>query len=344
MSEFFIKETDFQTFVSHLMADRRVIGPVRKKQQFVFDVLETPADLRLDYDVTILPPKKAFFPVKQKLVEFTDKGGRSCIAPKEQVLLGVHFYDVKGIDQLDHLFEQNHPDHNYLANRKGTTVIASNVQKVSKRAFFASVGKNVKPKGHDAFLTKIHGGYHFETFTKKGEEIVRFGKFSPADAGQGKDAAAVNAAVLEKCPEKLKWDSETIAQKMRGAFGKEEVWNDLSKTCFSCGTCNIVCPTCYCFNVEDTWNLDQVSGYRYRTWDGCQLHDFAKVSLGGGSSENFRHDIFERYRHRMMRKSTYLNTTLGGPACVGCGRCSAGCVPDIADPVKIIERFLEVSK
>jgi len=341
MSDLFIKEADFTPFLEKLMASKRVIGPKAKKTEFVFDELETPEDLRLDYDVTILPPKKAFFPPKQKLVEFTAKGPTSAIAPIDQVLFGVHFYDVKAIDQLDQLFAENHKDNNYLANRKHTTIVASNIQKISKRAFFATVGKNVKPKGHDAFLTKVKGGYVYETITKKGEALTKLGSFSPASGAQMSEAKKVNEDVLKKCPEKLNWESETIATKVRAAFGNKELWDEMSKQCFSCGTCNIVCPTCYCFDVQDVWNLDQVTGSRYRTWDGCQLHDFAKVSLGAGASENFRHNILQRYRHRMMRKATYLNATLGGPACVGCGRCSAGCVPDIADPVKIIERIME---
>jgi hypothetical protein len=37
-----------------------------------------------------------------------------------------------------------------MAHRQTTTIVASNVQTVSKRAFFASVGADVSPKGHDA--------------------------------------------------------------------------------------------------------------------------------------------------------------------------------------------------
>jgi formate hydrogenlyase subunit 6/NADH:ubiquinone oxidoreductase subunit I len=342
MRQGFIHERDLGGFVSALMARRRVIGPVARKSQFVFAELGSPDELRLDHDVTILPPKKAMTPPTQTLLEFTPRGVRSAIAPVEQVLLGVHFYDVKAIDQLDLLFRENHADENYLAQRRATTIVASSVQNVSKRAFFGSVGAGVKPAGHDAFLTKVAGGYVLEALTAKGEEAAGWAPaMAPATAAQVEEARRVNEEVLLKCPERLRQDSKTIAERMRAAFGREELWKDLSRQCFSCGTCNIVCPTCYCFDVEDAWNLDQVSGRRYRTWDGCQLHDFAKISLGAGGSENFRPEAFQRYRHRMMRKATYLNDTLGGPACVGCGRCSAGCVPDIADPVKIIDRVME---
>jgi sulfhydrogenase subunit beta (sulfur reductase) len=341
MTDYFLKESGLSEFVRKLMATKPVIGPVAKKRLFMFAELEAPEELRLDYDVSMLPPKKAIFPVRQNLVEFEKDGYQSSIRPREQVLLGVHFYDIKAIDMLDLFFREGHADNNYLANREATTIVGSSIQRVSHRAFFGTVGKSVPARGHDAFLTKIQGGYVFQTLTAKGEALVRYGEFAQASSAQVAEARKENEAVLGKCPEQLSRGSEEIAQKVRQAFKKEELWESLAQDCFSCGKCNIVCPTCYCFDVQDKWNLDQVSGVRYRSWDGCQLEDFAKVSLGAGAQENFREKRSQRYRHRLMRKTSYSNEKLGGPACVGCGRCSLACVPDIADPVKIINRILE---
>jgi len=119
------------------------------------------------------------------------------------------------------------------------------------------------------------------------------------------------------------------------------LWNSLAQDCFSCGSCNTTCPTCYCFDVQDNWNLDQKTGERSRYWDACLTEDFSKVSLGAGAQENFREEKAERFRHRFMRKATYLNKELGGPACVGCGRCSQSCTADIADPVTVINKIME---
>jgi ferredoxin len=44
-----------------------------------------------------------------------------------------------------------------------------------------------------------------------------------------------------------------------------------------------------------------------------------------------------------MRKAAYLNDKLGGPACTGCGRCSAACTADIADPVRVINAIMEAT-
>ncbi len=340
MKAYFLKAEHFEGFLSRMLAATRVIGPVAKKNKFVFQELKSAAELRLDYDVTILPAKKVFFPPRQPLMTFSETKMESCIDPVDQVLLGVHFYEVKANDMLDNVFRSGHEDRNYLANREHTTIVASNVQRISPRAFFGSVGTGVKPQGHDAFLTRISDGYLLETFTRKGEDLIAFGEFCAASAANREEAQRVNEKVMNECQEKLQHSSAEIARKVRTAFNKKELWESLAKDCFSCGTCNIVCPTCYCFDVQDVWNLDQTSGVRCRIWDGCLLEDFSKVSLGAGGTENFREEAWQRFRHRVMRKTTYLNDKLGGPACVGCGRCSVGCVPDIADPVEIVSRIM----
>lgn len=336
----FLKDADFEAFVAGMMKAAPVYAPVSRKHRFVFAPLASPTEVRLDYDVTILPPKKVIFPVKQDLVTFDPAGPASAIQPETRILFGVHFYDIKAIDMLDLLFRENNEDWNYLAPRELTTIVGSSIQSISQRAFWGTVGRGVKPKGHDAFLTKLTSGYVLEVFTPKGEKLFGYGTFSPATADQVAEAARVNQDVMNKCPESLPYTSEEIADKVRKAF-PSKLWDELSRTCFSCGTCNIVCPTCYCFDVQDNWNLDQVSGQRARAWDGCLLEDFAKVSLGAGACENFREHRGQRYRHRIMRKAAYLNEKLGGPACVGCGRCAAQCVPDIADPARVIQSIME---
>ncbi len=342
MEKYFIKEQDFNTFLSKLINNRNVIGPVAKKTRFVFAKLNRPDDLRLDYDVTILPPKKEFFPTSQALLSFNKGEYRSEINPVDKVLFGVHFYDIKALDMTDYLYGENKKDMNYLALRGAATIIGSNIQKISERGFWGSIGVHVRPKGHDAFLTKISGGYLFEVLTEKGKALLEYGNFENASDAQGGEAESVNKRVMDECNEKLNPDYREIPEKVRSAFKNEALWSELSEDCFSCGSCNIVCPTCYCFDVQDKWNLDQVSGDRTRYWDACLTEDFAKISLGEGAVENFREKRADRFRHRIMRKASYLNEKLGGPACVGCGRCSSSCTADIADPVNVINKIMEV--
>ena len=343
MSAFFIEERDFESCLESMIRGTRVIGPVAKRSKFVFDELESAGDLRLDYDVTILPPKKVFFPPAQQVVQFDESSVCGCIEPVDTVLLGVHFYDVKGIDQTDFLYREHYADWNYLAQREATTIVASNIRSISPRAFWDSVGTHVQPRGHDAFLTKLDTGYVFETLTPKGEALLSHGTFRKATAEEIEAAGRVNAEVIGACSQRLEYSSEEICEKVRDSFGKEDMWDELAMDCFSCGSCNTVCPTCYCFDMRDAWNLDQHSGTRTRYWDSCLTREFAAISQPGGGTENFREHHSSRFRHRFMRKAAYLNDKLGGPACTGCGRCSLACTANIADPVRVINAIMEWS-
>lgn len=341
MSSFYIEEHDFGSFVNALISNIRVIGPIAKRRKFVFGEVGSAEDLRLDYDVTILPPKKVFFPPKQEIVHFEENAVQGCIDPVDTVLFGVHPYDVRGIDMTDFLMRERVEDWNYLAQREATTVVASNVQAVASRAFWASMMISNEPKGHDAFLTKLDNGYVLETLTPAGEALVAHGAFREATADEISAAAAVNADMLGQCQEQLPYSAEEIARTIRDSFSNEDLWDELALDCFSCGSCNIVCPTCYCFDVRDTWNLDQQSGQRTRYWDACLTREFATITQAGGAKENFREHHQMRFRHRFMRKGAYLNEKLGGPACTGCGRCSMACTADIADPVRVINAIME---
>jgi len=341
MSAFYLDESAFSPFVEALIAATRVVGPVAKRSKFVYAALETPDELRLDFDVTILPPKKVFFPPAQDIVRFDGSEVEGCTRPIETVLLGVHFYDVKGIDQTDFFYRDGNADWDYLAQREATTIVASNIRSISPRAFWDSVGTHVQAKGHDAFLTQLDGGYVLVTRTAKGEALIPYGDFREASTEEIEAAVQINADVMGRCPERLECTSDEISARVRDSFDNEALWDDLAQDCFSCGSCNTVCPTCYCFDVRDAWNLDQRSGTRTRYWDSCLTREFALITQPGGASENFREHHSSRFRHRFMRKAAYLNDRLGGPACTGCGRCSSACTANIASPVRVINAIME---
>jgi sulfite reductase subunit B len=126
--------------------------------------------------------------------------------------------------------------------------------------------------------------------------------------------------------------------KLLSANYENSIWDKKSGKCMECGSCTMVCPTCYCYDVQDNVSLNLEEGERIRTWDGCLLHDFTAVAGG----EVFRDDISERYRHRFYRKGNYLPARYGFIACVGCGRCAIACLPDIADPCDLINDLLTV--
>ena len=63
---------NFNKFVTNLIKNDKyeVIGVKAKGKRFAFDLLEKSEELRLDHDVTILPPKKYFLPQYETLMEY----------------------------------------------------------------------------------------------------------------------------------------------------------------------------------------------------------------------------------------------------------------------------------
>jgi len=248
MSSYFIKEADFNEFINNMLLKLPVIAPVAVEHCFSFEFLQEAADLRLDYDITILPPKKAFFPPKQVIIKFNQGKFEGTVNPKKQVLFGVHPYDIKAIDQTDFLFSENYEDINYTAYRNATTLVGSNIQQVAKRAFWGSISHDVPAKGQDAFITKLvdeFAGYLFEVFNEKGHELLSFGEFSQATEDQIRQAKKINEAIKEKCPEQLNYPQAEMTHTIRRSFNNTALWDELAKDCFSCGSCNTTCLHCF---------------------------------------------------------------------------------------------------
>ena len=65
-----ISKEDFQSFVNALIQEDswNVIGVKSRGNKFAFAPLDSADELRLDYDVTLLPPKKYFFPQRETLI------------------------------------------------------------------------------------------------------------------------------------------------------------------------------------------------------------------------------------------------------------------------------------
>lgn len=343
MTTYTLTPEQLKTFTQNLIKAGNVVGVKAKDNKFAFGPLKEASEMVLDYDVTLLPPKKYILPQVETLVSFKVKPDvkvEEVCDVMPTTIIGVHPYDLKAVNQLDKLFEENNPDGNYLKRRASTTIIALTPKKASKWSFWASMDSTQVDKGYDILLTDIGGKYVAETGTKRGEELIK--KYSKTDKAIDAD--------FQKC-KKIKTDSANLCEKERAidvqtsAIPKlfesskgSEFWEKQAEKCYSCGSCNLVCPTCYCFDVREELDLGLSEGKRYRVWDGCLLEDFAKV----GSGENFREERKQRYMHRFFRKGTYLVEKLGGElACVGCGRCSSVCLPDIADPVKAINTLKE---
>ena len=334
-----LSENALMSFVDGILATDKVEGVQAKGDYFEFAPLKSAKDLRLDYDVTLLSPKKYLQPPVETMMTYEADGSfKSQFDEEKLVLLGVHPYDVIAIDQMDRIFSQDNFDTHYMKRRYNTTIIACDVVTPSKNVFASSMGTAVADKGYDILLTKIGDDYLADAATEKGQALLAKAR----DAVDATDAdIKARQEVWDKNKEalnnhKLNCKPSELSALLEKSYD-HPIWQENAETCFSCGSCNQVCPTCYCFNVSDSINWDMETGTRDRAWDSCMLDGFSKVA----GDHEFRAKRADRLRHRFYRKGKYVAAKLDGEvACVGCGRCVAACLPDIANPVNVYNKLL----
>ena len=316
--------------VSALMADYQVIGPQAKGPKFAFGPITDPAQLRLDYNATILPPKKVLQPPQERLATFVMQGEphvEPVIEDGPKVLLGVHTCDLHAIRLLDKVFSQDYPDAHYLERRQQTTVVSLEcLEPCDEHSFCKSMGTLTADEGYDLHLTDLGLAYAADVATTAGESLLS--RYGTASEATDADIRRLNEVLSAKWPRftyQLDLDAAELPALLSTAYA-HPLWGELGERCLACGSCTNVCPTCYCFNVFDEVDMALSKGERLRRWDSCQLDEFARVAGG----ENFREARLARQRHRFMRKGKYIYEKFGELGCVGCGRCIRTCVANIS--------------
>lgn len=323
--------------IAKLMAESRVVAPQQRegKAQWVFADVTDPCAVALDYTSTILPPKKYAFPAKENLVHYSlqERPVMEAVVDAEPlVIFGAHPCDIYGLTCLDLAFGEPNPDPNYWAKRDQIRIVGVDCEP-DEYCFCGSMGTASVTDGFDVFLSPLDGGYVVEAATPAGEAMLEGLPLREATAAE---IALVKQKLARKLQQERRLNCEvhSLPMYLERAV-KSPVWEKWAEKCYSCGTCNLTCPTCFCFDVLDVMNLSLGSGDREREWDGCMLEDFAKVASG----ENFREDRDERLRHRFNRKYSYLFAKYGRPYCCGCGRCVRQCLVKI-DPVGVLNDLL----
>jgi NAD(P)H-flavin reductase/formate hydrogenlyase subunit 6/NADH:ubiquinone oxidoreductase subunit I len=333
-----ISKEDFANFVGSLIQDDSLntIGVKSKGNKFAFGKLESANELRLDYDVTLLPPKKYFFPQRETLVTYNVANGffaQDSANLKPMVIIGVHPYDLVALLHMDEIFRETKSDPYYFEKRKSSIIIGVNIQNMSKWCFAPQMGCATTEYGYDLMLTDLGNRYAINIGSQKGEQLLEKYAKNVTDA-LARDIQLVSQKkreILNMSQQKFDFGTELIPNLLSKSYEESSFWEKHAEKCLACGSCVLVCPTCYCFDVRENPDLSLKEGERIRTWDGCLLEDFAKIASG----ENFRPTRPTRYRHRYFKKGKYLFDRFGFVSCVGCGRCSSNCLPDIANPVNL---------
>jgi len=322
--------------VQALMADYRVVGPKAKGPKFVFEPIADPSEMRLDYNITILPPKVALQPPQERVARINLEGEvpqpDPIVEAGPTVIFGAHTCDIHAIRLLDRAFAADYPDSHYLERRRQTLIISLEcLEPCDEHSFCKDMGTLTADEGYDLHLTDIGDAYTVHIGTEAGEALLD--KYANARPATDEDVRRLNEALSAKWPRfahRLNFDAAELPALLATAY-EHPIWAELGERCLSCGSCTNVCPTCYCFNMLDTISLTLKEALRIRRWDSCQLDEFARVAGG----ENFREARAARQRHRFFRKGKWLRERFDTTGCVGCGRCIRACLVNI----NIVEVF-----
>ena len=299
--------------------------------RYTFSRINDVNELVLLYDCTILPPKKILYPPIEELLKYRSGQEYTETLPKPEkdiVIFGIHSYDVAGINVLDqYLTAINGNVDPYFSARREKSLLIGMEHLTNEWNFSKDMQAHQIEEGFDLFIYN-HGAnaYIIAVGSDKGKKLAK--SLGISKTANYEDVHKLNEyRYLEsrKIPYKLKVTSHDLPAVLENTQ-KSPVWDKIGNRCFSCGTCNLVCPTCYCFDVRDIPNADLKTGERCRFWDGCMLRTFATVASG----ENFRPETKHRLKHRFFRKGWFLKDKIGRLACVGCGRCSQACKADIS--------------
>lgn len=323
-----INKTDMASFVSSAMGHYTVFGPVAKDSAFVFAPVADAAQVRLDYSTTLLPPKKYLLPQEEVLFTFRTDGMSASPAFDMQwrLILGVHTCDLHAMALLDAVFARGQPDAHYMKRRATTVIVGIEcLAPCDEHSFCKSMNTLSANFGYDLHLIDLGDIYAVEVGTTAGEALLN--NHAKAHEATRKEVALLDKTLSSKWahfPRRLEMEGSDLPSLM-GISARSPMWEELGNKCLGCGSCNVVCPTCYCFDVRERVSMDGATGERYRVWDSCQLDEFARVATG----ENFRKTRGQRLRHRFMRKGKYMSDQHGHLGCVGCGRCARACLANI---------------
>ena len=225
-------------------------------------------ELSLSGDALHRKPTTHFFPQIEKLLDIDASGAVTLplSADKPLALFGLNGADLAGVTFLDRFFMAVPADDAYLRNRNGALLIGlTGAPGPDNSSLPLSAGDC------DIELIAIKDCWLALGYSATGEKVlVDF-----------PDGAPEKLTALRKFSDSFAGHQDLLQQASRLLVEDripEQFWTEIADRCILCSGCNLVCPTCNCFGVQD--RTSEHGTERSRVWDSCQLDAFMREASG----------------------------------------------------------------
>lgn len=269
--------------------------------------------------------KRFLLPPRHTLLAASRHGADVAVDPPPPreapwAFLGIRSCDLAALKRQDRvLLEGPYADSVYRARRAEAFLVAVACERPGETCFCTSMETGPAPRdGFDLLLTELGSGRLLaEAGSERGSALLAELPKEKAGPEEASAAAALRGEAAGDMGRRL--DAPALAISLAAAAASPH-WEEVAKRCLSCGSCTLVCPTCFCTTVDETTDLPGTRAVRRRSWDSCFTLDFSY--LHGGS---VRRSAAARYRQWLTHKLSSWVEQFGEPGCVGCGRCITWC-------------------
>lgn len=296
---------------------------------------------RRAFDITPGPDtwKRYLFPPREPLFTWQRQNGSwEVTAPRETpprlALLGVRPCELAALAVLDRVFlRPGWEDPLYRARRARLFIVAVNCTRPGDTCFCVAWGTGPEAsEGYDLLLTELDDGFLVQIGSEAGREILADLPWEPASSFWLERARQELQAARQHMQTALP-DPQAVRHALLAQL-ESPLWDEWGARCLGCGNCTQVCPTCFCWDVEDEITLEGDQVTRFRRWDSCYAPGHAYTA--GGSA---RPTVRERFRQWVTHKLATWQDQFAVSGCVGCGRCITWC-PAAIDLTEVAREFV----
>lgn len=305
-----LNRTDLEQFLAEIAEDYRLLSPQRLADGSRLLRPWGEGELSPSGEPVQRKPTEYFLPQHDPLLKI-DGSGKTELQPKPEkplCLFGLNRADLQCLDFVDRFNSTPPQDDAYLSKRQNVLLIGL--------TGYCGPDAQLLPLANalcDIELVAMEDSWLAQSYSGQGAALLK--TFNGADP----ESLQTIKALSEKRTADERVVLEQAAEIVQQDLVPDQFWKEVGDRCILCSGCNLVCPTCTCYCVQDRTNQNATE--RSRVWDSCQFDGFMREASG----HNPLGTEALRTRRRIHHKLAADVERWGEISCFLCGRCDKIC-------------------